>query len=71
MNLSYLSRLLATFCLLAPVTAGFSQVTLVEQPVSTSTNAFYIGNRPPLAAFSVLQTAHRFHHPARLAAPST
>jgi hypothetical protein len=49
MNFSYLSRLFASLCLLLSVTAGFSQVTLVEQPVLTSTNSFYIGNRPPLA----------------------
>jgi hypothetical protein len=30
--------------------AAFGQVTLVERLVSTSTNSFYVGNRPPLAA---------------------
>ena len=32
------------------MTAGFGQVTVVEGPASTTTNSFYIGNRPPLEA---------------------
>ena len=36
--------------LFVSATAGFGQVEMVELPVSTSTNSFYTGNRPPLAA---------------------
>jgi hypothetical protein len=32
------------------MSAGFGQVTVVERPVSTTTNSFYVGNRPPLTA---------------------
>src|SRR5271169_3104656 len=47
-SISLVGRLTAV-CLLSWITAGFSQVTLVEGPVSTTTNSFYIGNRAPLA----------------------
>jgi hypothetical protein len=36
-------------CAVAFAADGFGQVALVEQPVSTSTNSFYLGDRPPLA----------------------
>ena len=36
-------------CLCAMMTAGCSHVALMERPVSTSTNWYYTGNRPPLA----------------------
>jgi hypothetical protein len=49
MNSIILSRRLITLCFFASMTGAFGQVTLVERPLSTSTNAFYIGNRPPLA----------------------
>ncbi len=43
-------RRLAGLGFLASLTAGFGQIALVEHPVATSTNSFYIGNRPPLAS---------------------
>jgi hypothetical protein len=49
MNSIFLTCCLATLCLFATMTAGFGQVALVERPVSTSANSFYVGNRPPLA----------------------
>jgi hypothetical protein len=39
---------LGALCLYAPLTVGFGQVAVVQRPVSTSTNSFYIGNRSPL-----------------------
>jgi hypothetical protein len=50
MNSFTLSHRLAILCLLVSVVAAVGQVTVVDRPVSTSTNSFYIGNRPPLAA---------------------
>ncbi len=49
MNAITHSRPLATLCLVASMTAAVGQVTVVEHPASTSTNSFYVGNRPPLA----------------------
>jgi hypothetical protein len=49
MNSIFLTCCLATLCLFAAMTAGFGQVALVERPVSTSANSFYVANRPPLA----------------------
>jgi hypothetical protein len=39
---------LATLFLFASVAVSISQITVEERPISTSTNAFYVGNRPPL-----------------------
>jgi len=50
MNSLTLSRPVAALCLFASMTAALGQATVVERPVSTSTNSFYTGNRPPLAA---------------------
>ena len=50
MNSIHPSRPLAALCLFGCMTAALGQVTVVEHPVSTSTNSFYTGNRPPLAA---------------------
>lgn len=49
MNSINASRPLAALCLFGAMTAAIGQVTVVEHPASTSTNAFYTGNRPPLA----------------------
>jgi hypothetical protein len=49
MNSIALTRHLVTLCLFASMRAGFGQVALVDGPVSTATNSFYVGNRPPLA----------------------
>ena len=43
-------NIIATLGLFATIASGFSQVAVVERPVSTTTNSFYIGNRPPLAS---------------------
>ncbi len=48
MNSIALTRRLVTLCLCMSITAAFGQVTLVDGPTSSSTNSFYIGNRPPL-----------------------
>jgi hypothetical protein len=48
MNSIPLIRRFATLCFFTSLAAGFGQVEVVERPVSTSTNWFYIGNRPPL-----------------------
>jgi hypothetical protein len=45
-----LSRRFITLCLFVSVTDGFGQVALVERLDTSSTNSFYVGNRPPLAA---------------------
>jgi hypothetical protein len=50
MNSTALSRRLAILCLAASMTDGRGQMTAVERLPATSTNSFYIGNRPPLAA---------------------
>jgi hypothetical protein len=49
MNFTFSSRFLVALGLVVSVAPGFNQVTVVEHPVSTSTNSFYVGNRPPLA----------------------
>jgi hypothetical protein len=49
MNSSSLTRRFVIVYLLAAMTDGFSQVSVVEQPVSNSTNSYYVGNRSPLA----------------------
>src|SRR5271170_7817337 len=49
MNSIILPRRLVALCLFASLTAGFSQVTEVDRPVSRLTNSFYVGNLPPLA----------------------
>jgi hypothetical protein len=48
MNSIALTRRLVTLWLFASMSAAFGQVALVDRLVSTSTNSFYIGNRPPL-----------------------
>jgi hypothetical protein len=50
MNAIALLRRLAAICFLMPVTAGFGQVTVADDPPTGSTNDFYTGNRAPLAA---------------------
>src|SRR5271170_2450026 len=50
MNVIASTRLLATLGLLATITAALGQSTVVNQPITTSTNSYYIGNKPPLAA---------------------
>jgi hypothetical protein len=52
MNSTALIRRFATLCLFTSLTAGFGQITVVDRPVSASTNSFYVGNRPPLAPSS-------------------
>jgi hypothetical protein len=49
MNSINLPRPLATLCLFASTAVALGQVSVVEHPSSTSTNSFYVGNRPPLA----------------------
>ena len=48
MNSSALIGRLVPLCLFMSLTAAFGQVDVVEGPISTSTNSFYVGNRPPL-----------------------
>jgi len=48
MNTIALTRSVAILCFLASIMAGFGQISVVDGPVSNSTNSFYIGNRPPL-----------------------
>jgi hypothetical protein len=50
MKSTALIHCLASLCFFASLTGGFAQITVVERPVSTSTNSFYVGNRPPLEA---------------------
>jgi len=50
MSPAILIRRVATLCFFTSLTAGFAQNIVVERPVSTSTNSFYVGNRLPLEA---------------------
>ena len=52
MKLIAVNRSLAIgmICSFASVGVGLSEVTVVDRPESTSTNSFYVGNRPPLLA---------------------
>lgn len=43
-----LLRPVVAFSLFASLSTGFGQVAVVERPMTTSTNSFYVGNRAPL-----------------------
>jgi hypothetical protein len=48
MNSITLPCRLATACVLTMAATAFGQITTVKSPDSTTTNSFYVGNRPPL-----------------------
>ncbi|HEX3988652.1 MAG TPA: beta-L-arabinofuranosidase domain-containing protein [Verrucomicrobiae bacterium] len=48
MKFAALFRPVVAISLFASLTPGFGQVSVVERPMMTSTNLFYVGNRSPL-----------------------